>query len=202
MDKKERLRIALHESLHALTGMRFGHIHSVTIWPSGATEVSFNLHPFTLARQYARTPDKAYREMVAILASHLAPHVITKCPLEGSDAELVNEWRLAYAAVPHTALHWKSVLDDARTAVHEWYATPGRKELVGRVATALEKRVCVHGDKRWRQFVQSCQPARQALRPTRGLDLNRAVENIKCLQNLYDWRSTRYAGAGLGGSPK
>jgi hypothetical protein len=152
MDKKERQRVALHETLHALTAMRCGVIHKVTLWPSGETVVSFNLQPFMLARHYARTPEKTYRQMVSILASHVAPHVLMKCPLEGGDAGLVSEWRVAYAAVPHAELAWQSVLNDARMAVREWYATLGRRELVARVAKALEKQVCVHGDRQWRQL--------------------------------------------------
>jgi hypothetical protein len=197
MDTKERLRIAQHEVLHALTGMRCGTIHKVTLWPSGETNISFNLHPVTLQRRYGRTPEKTHREMVSILAAHMAPHILMKSRLEGADAELVEQWRVAYAAVPKAEMAWKSVLGDVAEAVYAWYATPGRRELVARVATALEKKVAIHGDARWRAFVQTCLPSRQAPRSRGSLDLNKAVENMACLMDLYDWRTTRYAGAGL-----
>jgi hypothetical protein len=164
--------------------------------------ITFNLLPFTLARAFARTPDKTYRDMVAILASHIAPHTIMKCPLQGADAALVDEWRTAYAAVPQGELHWKSVLAEVHESIREWIATPGRKELVAKVATALEKRTCVHGDKQWRAFVASCLPPRQALRQaprsTGSIDINRAVENIECLLPLLnDWRIAGRAGTGV-----
>jgi hypothetical protein len=197
MDRKEQLRIALHECFHALVGMQSGVIHKVTIWPSGETNISFHLHPVTLARRYARTPEQTHRQMVSILAAHVAPHVLMHSRLEGADFAMVAQWQTAYAAVPEAALAWKTVLDEARTAVRQWYATPGRRELVGRVATALEKRVCVHGDARWRAFVQTCLPARQAPR-SKGLDLNKAVENIQCLMDsLYDWRAGGHGRTGV-----
>jgi hypothetical protein len=195
MEQKERLRIAQHEVLHALTGMRCGTIHKVTIWPSGETNISFNLHPCTLARRYGQRPEQTHRALLAILAAHMAPHIITKCPLGGADAELVEQWRVAYAAVPKAEMAWKSVLGDVAEAVHAWYATPGRRELVARVATALEKKVAIHGDARWRQFVQTCLPPRQASRSRMGLDLNKAVEAIECLISSYDWRTSQRAGA-------
>jgi hypothetical protein len=197
MDQKERQRTAVHEVLHAMTGMHCGMVHKVTLWPSGETNIAFNLHPATLARRYARTPEKTHRELVAILASHVAPSIIMKSPLEGADAELVEQWRVAYAVVPQAEMAWKTVLDDVHKAVRAWYATPGRKELVAKVATQLSKRTCVHGDRQWRAFVQTCLPSRQAPRSRGSLDLNKAVENMACLMDLYDWRTTRYAGAGL-----
>jgi hypothetical protein len=120
------------------------------------------------------------------------------CPLQGADAELVDEWRVAYNEVSQAEMHWKTVLDEARMAVHEWYATPGRKELVARVAEKLAGCTCVHGDGPWRQFVRCCQPARQAPRSVRNIDLNRLrPEVLECLMDLYDWRTVGHGRAGF-----
>jgi hypothetical protein len=195
MDKKERLRVAVHESIHGLLAMRCSTVHQVRCYPVGQTEVSFPFTPSSLHLSYRKRPEETHRRLIQVLGVITGPHIVQGSPLEAGDD--VSDWQAAYNALKNADMHWRNVLDQVRAHVRTWYRTPGRADLVAKVAEALTKRAVVFGDKNWRALVASCQPARQTQRLAGSIDINRLVENIKCLENSYDWRATRYAGAGL-----
>jgi hypothetical protein len=156
----------------------------------GQTEVSFPFTPSSLYLSYRKRPEETHRRLIQVLAVIVAPHVIMGSPLEAGDD--VSDWQAAYNALSNADMHWRNVIANVHAHVRTWYRAPGRADLVAKVAEALTKRAVVFGDKNWRALVASCLPPRQALR------LTDRVENIQCLlPSLNDWRTTRYAGAGL-----
>jgi hypothetical protein len=195
MDKKEQYRVAAHEAIHGLLALSCATIHYVRCYPKGETEVSFPFTPSSLHLAYRKRPEQTHRQMIQVLGAIMGPHVLTGSPLESWDD--VSDWQAAYNKLPSASLHWKSVLDDVRAYVRAWYRTPGRADLVAKVADALTKRVVVHGDKNWRALVTSCQPPRRAPRRIGRIDPNRVQpEVLECLMDWFDWRSVGH-GRGL-----
>jgi hypothetical protein len=196
MDTKERHRTAVHESIHALLALPVATVHQVRCYPVGQTEVAFPFTPSSLYLHYHKKPEATHRQLIKVLAVIVGPHVLQGSPLEAGDD--VADWQAAYNTLSNAALHWKSIIADVHQYVRAWYRAPGRADLVEKVSQALVKRAVVNGDKNWRALVASCQPARQAPRSTRNIDMNRAVENIRCLQeSLCDWRTVGRAGIGV-----
>jgi hypothetical protein len=196
MNKQEQHRIAQHESIHGILALSCSTVHQVRCYPVGQTEVSFPFTPSSLYLFYRKHPEETHRQMIKVLGVIIGPHVIQGAPLEGSDD--VADWQAAYNRLQNASMHWRTVLDQARAYVHTWYRVEGRAALVERVAQELTKRVAVHGDKRWRALVQSCQPVRQAPRSTGSIDLNRLrPEVLECLMDWFDWRSVGHGRAGF-----
>jgi hypothetical protein len=118
-------------------------VHQVRCYPVGQTELSFPFTPSSLHLFYRKRPEETHRQLIQVLGVIVGPHVIQGSPLEGGDD--VSDWQAAYNALPAASLHWQTVLDSVRAYVRSWYRTPGRADVIDKVAQALTKRVVVHG---------------------------------------------------------
>jgi hypothetical protein len=94
---RERRRIARHEALHGLVGLRAGAvIEEIRCWPFGETVSRFPLHPLVLKYKFARSPAEAQVMTTKILAALIAPSVLMLGEeLGGGDLVLAEDWARA-----------------------------------------------------------------------------------------------------------
>jgi hypothetical protein len=201
---QERKRIARHEALHGLLGLRAGGtIEDIIAWPYGETSTRFQLNPWTLKSAYARAPAATQETASKILAAFLGPSVLMYGEvLGGGDLELCQQWLSAWEQLP-TSCTWRDLRAEAILDAMDWYRP--RRAFVERVAMALMQRRKVWGDRAWRKLVEDCRPpqaprrtaaapSRPAAHRQRALTNSIRVEHLTCFP---DWRTSGHAGTAL-----
>jgi hypothetical protein len=202
---RERRRIARHECLHGLLGLRAGAvIEDIRCWPYGETCLRFPLHPVTLKHKFARSPEETQAMVTKIVASLLAPSVVMYGEnLGGGDLELVEAWQHAWEQLP-AAISARELRTDATLYVMQWYK-PNRP-WVDNVTAALTQRRKVWGHTAWRTLVQECRPPEAPRRPVAAPSRpapprQRARTNALRVEHLPwfspDWRTLRPGSAAL-----
>src|SRR5262245_2226937 len=103
---RERRRIAKHEALNGLLGLRAGAvIEEIQAWPFGETCARFPLNPWTLKYKFAREPAETQVMVTKILATLVAPPVVMYGEvLQSEDLRLVEQWQHAWSALPGAAI--------------------------------------------------------------------------------------------------
>jgi len=201
---KERRRIAKHECLHGLLGLRAGAvIEEVRVEPCGETTARFPLNQWGLKHRFARAPEETQAMTTKIVAALIAPSVVMyEEALGGGDLELVEQWQHAWSTLPG-AISSRELRTDATLYVMNWYKP--NKQWVDNVTAALMQRRKVWGHSAWLRLVQECRPpeaprrtvaapSRPAPPRQRALSNSIRTEHLLCFP---DWRSSRHAGAGL-----
>jgi hypothetical protein len=118
---RERRRIAQHEALHGLVGLKAGaEIEEIRAWPVGETSARFPMHPSTVKYKYAHAPAETQGMVTKILAAIIAPKVAMHGEaLAGGDLELVEVWQHAWSALPG-AISARELTTDATLFVMDW----------------------------------------------------------------------------------
>jgi hypothetical protein len=203
---RERRRIAQHEALHGLLGLKAGAvIEEIRAWPYGETSARFPLNPWTLKYKYARSPDETQTMVTKILAAIISPKVtMPRELLDGSDLELVEQWEHAWSTLPG-AISSRELRTDATLYVMDWEKK--NRQLIDNVTAALMERRKVWGHSAWLRLVQECRPPEAPRRsapassrpaPPRQRALNRSFIRVEHLPWFSpDWRTSRHAGAPL-----
>jgi len=200
----ERKRIARHEALHGLLGLRAGaEIQEIEVWPVGGTLLRFPLNPWTLKYHYGRSPAKVQEQVTKILASLLGPTVASSETLQDEDLRLVTQWQQAWSALPGERISANELHVDARFSVLVWLK-PNR-QWIDKVTLALVQRQKVWGHAAWLRLVQQCRPP-QAQRRISSVPSRPAAPRQRALSNAasrsesvpwsyHDGRTSRRAGA-------
>jgi len=200
----ELQRRAKHEALHAMLGTRAGGtVDIIHIEPEAFTVLRYPLHPSALSYQHRHFPNATRHQTIKILAGIVAPYVVTDTEvLEGSDRELLEKWLHAWDVLPG-AISVRELRANATQYAREWYQQ--RHAWVDNVMHALVQRRKIWWHPWWLQILQSCRPpdtrpctvtipSWPAAERQRALSNSIRVEDLLCLP---DWRTSRYAGAGL-----
>jgi hypothetical protein len=160
-------RTAFHEACHTLLAHSYGWtIESVSSFAAGdgCAAIALPFQPLELPSQFRVAPLRTRQELIQLLSVITAPAVVLSVPHSAGDQGDLWVWQYVWSRCRYASSvghEWKTIYDEAETAVERWLERPGTTDQLVCVAQALEHRRFLSGED-FKALLAQPQPARPA----------------------------------------
>jgi hypothetical protein len=157
----------VHEAAHGLMAFTCG-------WPvlelrcaaarDGVCYLAMPFRPLDMPQRFRVTPLQTRRELVEIVSVLAAPSIVLGVDHSAGDQGDLWVWQYVWSRCRYASSvghEWKTIYDEAETAVERWLERPGTTDQLVRVAQALEHRRFLSGED-FKALLAQPQPARPA----------------------------------------